>query len=252
MLDLTISIVNYHNEEDIRTMVATIEQYTPREITKKIYLIDNGDSTALTEIAKPYGDVTVIKSPGNIGFGRGHNQVLAQLDSRYHAIVNPDIVLTEDAFTPLLQYMDTHPLTGMTIPRILDDEGKLMSVYRKDPTVGDMILRRLPGMKKRKAAHTLQDEDYTKPFEVPFAQGSFLVVRTKLYREIGGFDERYFLYMEDADLCRTIRAKAKIEYVPYASVIHHWEQASGKSIKFLRIHLHSTRQYLQKCGWRLL
>ena len=82
MLDLTISIVNYHNEEDIRTMVATIEQYTPREITKKIYLIDNGDSTALTEIAKPYGDVTVIKSPGNIGFGRGHNQVLAQQVSR--------------------------------------------------------------------------------------------------------------------------------------------------------------------------
>lgn len=252
MLDLTISIVNYHNEQDIQAAVASIEQYTADTIRKRIYLIDNGDSDTLADIAKPYSDVTVVKSPGNIGFGRGHNQVLAQLDSRYHAIVNPDIVLTEDAFSELIRYMDAHPRTGMTVPRILDDEGKLLSVYRKDPTAGDMIIRRLPGMKKRKAAHTLQDEDYTRPFEVPFAQGSFLVLRTKLYQEIGGFDERYFLYMEDADLCRTIRALAKIEYVPYTSVIHHWQQASKKNIRFLRLHLHSMGQYFQKWGWKLL
>lgn len=252
MLDLTISIVNYHNEEDIKAAVATIEQYTSASISKRIYLIDNGDSAVLSDIAKPYSDVTVVKSPGNIGFGRGHNQVLSELDSRYHAIVNPDILLTEDVFAELIRYMEAHPLTGMTVPRILDDEGNLLSVYRKDPTAGDMIIRRLPGMKKRKAEHTLQNEDYTKPFEVPFAQGSFLVVRTELYREIGGFDERYFLYMEDADLCRTIRTRARIEYVPSASVIHHWKQASKKNMKFLKLHLQSMRQYFQKWGWKLL
>ena len=140
----------------------------------------------------------------------------------------------------------------MSVPRIVDEQGKLLSVYRRELTVWDMFLRMfLKGaFQKRQAYHTMQDMDYDRPFEVPFAQGSFLVVRTELFRQLGGFDERFFLYMEDADLCRRVNQVSKLWYCPDATVIHKWERGSHKNKKLFRIHVKSMISYFYKWGWK--
>lgn len=255
MKDLSITIVSYHNEEDVKKAVASIEAHTPASISKQIYIVDNVEpavaESPLAELAEQYEDVTYLPTGKNLGFGGGHNYVLEQLDSKCHAIVNPDIILEEDAFSKLLAFMEQESV-GMCVPRLVDEEGKLLAVYRRELTVWDMFIRMfLKGaFKKRQAYHTMQDADYSKPFEVPFAQGSFLVIRTELFKELGGFDERFFLYMEDADLCKRVNKVSRLCYCPDATVIHKWEKGSHKSGKLFKLHVQSMITYFGKWGWR--
>ena len=248
MKDLTVSIVAFNDEEDVLTAVRTIEEHTPSLIAKTIYVVDNSDKpNNLESSLKQFGDVEYLKQSENCGFGAGHNKVLDIIDSKYHAIVNPDIILKEDAFTPLLSFLNKSG-AGMAAPRILDENGELIKAYRLDPTPFDMFIRMfLKGMfKKREAKHTMQGMDYTKPFKVPFVQGSFLVIRTELFKKLHGFDERFFLYMEDADLCRRVNSVSNLIYCPDASVVHLWGQGSHKSMKLFRMHVSSMIKYFKK------
>ncbi|MBP8968724.1 MAG: glycosyltransferase family 2 protein [Lachnospiraceae bacterium] len=248
MKDLSISIVAFNDEEDVLTAVSSIEEHTPSLIAKTIYIIDNSDKpNNLSSSLAKFDDCVYMKQDKNLGFGAGHNRVLDIIDSRYHAIVNPDIILREDAFSPLISYLDNND-AGMVAPRILDENGDLIKAYRLDPTPFDMFIRMfLKGMfKKRKAHHTMQDMDYSRPFKVPFVQGSFLVIRTDLFRKLHGFDERFFLYMEDADLCRRVNSVSTLYYCPDASVIHLWGQGSHKSIRLFRLHVSSMIRYFKK------
>lgn len=265
MLDLTITIVSYHNEEDVKCAVESIERFTPADIKKHIFVVDNTDKEAVSEAAETkinteslllleqqYADVTCVATGKNLGFGGGHNFVLKDLNSRFHAIVNPDIILREDAFSALLTFMQDESI-GMCVPRLTDEDGELLSVYRRELTVWDMFLRMfLKGaFKKRQAHHTMQDADYSRPFDVPFAQGSFLLIRTELFKKLNGFDERFFLYMEDADLCKRVNAQSRLVYCPYATVVHKWERGSHKNGKLFKLHVQSMIAYFSKWHWKL-
>ena len=252
MIDLTITIVSYHNEEDVKAAVDSIEAFTPDTITKQIYIVDNAGES-LAGLESQYEDVTYLPTGKNLGFGAGHNYVKDRLDSKFHAIVNPDIVFKMDAISPLLAFMQDESI-GMCVPRLVDEEGNLLSVYRRELTVWDMFLRMfLKGaFKKRQAYHTMQDADFSKPFDVPFAQGSFLLIRTELFKSLGGFDDRFFLYMEDADFCKRVNEVSRLCYCPDASVIHKWEKGSHKSGKLFKLHLQSMFLYFCKWGWKLV
>ena len=259
-VQLSICIVAYNNYDDISKAVSSLEEFTPKAIIKQIYIVDNSvnsekqkdDLTVLkTEIDK-YEDVCIVSSGENLGFGKGHNFIIDRIESEYHAIVNPDIEFIEDAFTPIIKYMDNNRDVGMCIPNIVDENGERLQVYRKELTVSDMFIRMFFKnlFPKRVAEHTLQNENYTKPFQVPFGQGSFLVIRTELFKKLGGFDDRFFMYLEDADLCKRVNQISKLMYYPGASVIHKWEQGSHKNKKLLRYHIQSMRKYFQKWGYK--
>lgn len=256
---LSITIVAYRNYNDICNAVRTIEKFTDSKIAKRIYIVDNStwdeQASAVEQFKaflKNYADTEYLYVGRNLGFGKGHNFVLSRLDSEYHAIVNPDIILDSDAFSSILKYMDQKPDVGMCVPRITDEGGNLQEVYRRELTVADMFIRMFCKnlFAKRQAYHTMQNMDYTKPFQVPFAQGSFLVVRTQLFRELKGFDDDYFMYVEDADLCKRVNQVSKLMYYPGASVIHKWEKGSHKNGKLFKVHLQSTATYFKKWGYK--
>lgn len=253
MTDISITIVAYNDEEDVRNAVCSIMEYTAVTISKKLYIVDNSsEKNELKALEQEYPDVVYLNPGKNLGFGGGHNYVLPRLDSKFHAIVNPDIILTEDSFSVLLEFMEKKGI-GMAVPKLTDERGRLQMVYRRELTVLDMGIRMfLPShFKKRQSYHTMQEMDYQKPFLVPFAQGSFLVVRTELFRQLGGFDRRYFMYMEDADLCRQVNQRSSLWYCPDTAVIHKWERGSHKDRKLLKMHLTSMLRYFQKWGWKL-
>lgn len=254
MNDISIAIVAYNDEPDVRIAVESIEDHTPEKIKKHIYIIDNSETANhLADLAEAYPDVSYVPTGKNLGFGGAHNYVLDRLDSEFHAIVNPDIILKMDALGVLMDFMRTED-AGMSVPRLLDEGGNLLKVYRRELTVADMFIRMFARscFQKRQAYHTMQDMDYDKPFTVPFAQGSFFVIRTELFRQLGGFDERYFLYMEDADLCRRVNEVSKLRYCPGAAVIHKWERGSHKEGGLFRLHVRSMFAYFRKWGWRLV
>ena len=249
MKDLSVAIVAYNDEEDVKNAVESILRWTPDFISMTLYIVDNSTKeTGLKEL-ESNPNVVYINTGKNLGFGGGHNVVLPKLDSKYHAIVNPDILLKEDAFSKIVSFMDETGC-GMCVPRITDEDGNLLKVYRREVTVFDMFIRMFikGGFKKRRAYHTMQDMDYEKPFEVPFAQGSFLVIKTELFKKLKGFDERFFLYMEDADLCKRVNNVSNLLYFPGASVIQKWEKGSHKNLGLFKLHVSSMVKYFLK--WR--
>lgn len=265
MAKVLISIVYYGESEDIKKAVSSIRNMSSvragipasdrRQNTYLIAVVYNGGDRKVLESIAEKGDVRILDMPKNVGFGAGHNAAFKKFgkESDYIVIANPDIELRSDAIRSLTAFMDDNPDVGIAVPRLTDADGNLLAVYRRDPTVTDMFFRRfLPkAFKKRDAYHTMRDADYSSVFDVPFAQGSFLVVRSDLFRECGGFDKRYFLYMEDADLCRKIRKTHRCVYFPGAEVVHLWKRGSKKDGKLFRIHVISMLKYFNKWGWKL-
>lgn len=253
MTDITISIVAYDNEADVRRAVTSIEEHTDPKLRKTIYVIDNGrELNDLQELTAQYEDVRYYRMVKNLGFGGGHNYVIPMLDAPYHAIVNPDIVLTEDSLSILCDFMK-RTNAGMAVPRLVGTDGKLQAAYRRQPTVLDMGIRMFfPNhFKRRQRYHTLQEMDYSKPFRVPFAQGSFLVVKTKAFEWLEGFDPRYFMYMEDADLSRGINLITEgVWYCPDTTVIHRWERGSHKDPQLLKYHFQSMFRFFRRWRWQ--
>lgn len=256
---LSISIVVYRKYDDVIEAVDSIEKQTSSQLKKTIYIVDNSqvgehhyERMTFEKHLRQYTDVVYINTGENLGFGKGHNYVMERLQSEYHAIVNPDIVLNEDAFSALISYMEKTD-AGMTIPRLLNEQGDLLDAYRRNPTVFDMYLRMFTKKvcQKRRDCHSMKDQDYTQPFQVPFGQGSFLVIRTELWKRLKGFDDRYFMYLEDADLCRRVNQISKLMYCPDATVVHRWEKASHKNMKLFSIHMKSMFTYFNKWGWKL-
>ena len=256
MPNLSICVVAYHNYNNIETIINSIEKHTDSSINKTIYIVDNSndgnsdDGKQFKNIIDKYPDVVYLNTGENLGFAKGHNYVLNRIGSDYHAIVNPDIVLVEDSFSKIIQFMEDDQSIGMCVPKMVDAEGNMQLAYRKDPTPVDMFIRMFcPNLfPKRYRQHTLQNQDYSQPFQVPFAHGSFLVIRTELFKKLGGFDERFFLYIEDADLCRRVNQISKVMYFPGTEVIHKWEKGSHKNKKLFYYHVKSMYLYFKKWG----
>ena len=97
----------------------------------------------------------------------------------------------------------------------------------------------------------MQDMDFSKTFQVPFGQGSFLIIRSELFKEIGGFDDNFFMYVEDADLCKRVNQVSKLMYYPGARVIHKWEKGSHKNRMLLKYHVQSMIYYFRKWGMKI-
>ncbi|MBO4834647.1 MAG: glycosyltransferase [Lachnospiraceae bacterium] len=252
--DISLAMVSYHNAEDIIPAIESIEEHTDAEIQKQILIIDNADEPELFRgLVEKYDDVTYVNPGENIGYARGNNYIIDQLDSRYHVIANPDIMFTEDSLKKIIQYMDDTVGIGMVIPKIIGQDGELLPIYRKELTLFDLFTRRyLKGLfKSRIAKHTLSDQDYSEPFQVPFGQGSFLVIRTDLFRQLNGFDENYFLYVEDADLCKRVNRYSKLIYYPDTTVMHKWKRGSATDRDLLKAHIKSVNYYFKKWGVKL-
>lgn len=258
---LSVSIVAYNNYSDVCKAIESIQHHTSSEIEMNVFVIDNSCraendeerihfETAISE----NGNITYVNTNKNLGFGRGHNYVLEQLHSEYHAIVNPDIEIHEDVFSSIISYMNSAPEVGMCIPRMVDQTGKQQMVCRRELTIADMFIRMFCSsfFPKRMSWHTMQDMNYENTFEVPFAQGSFLVCRTGLLQELKGFDDRFFMYLEDADLCKRVNLCSKVMYYPGCTVVHKWEKGSHKNMKLFSFHIQSMVKYFKKWGLKII
>ena len=220
-------------------------------------VVDNGSSDEIRDAVQSMGGIYV--RPGkNLGFGGGHNLALKQLadvDAPYHLILNPDIVFDEDVLGRLADVMDSHPDVGLVMPKILYPDGSHQYLCKLLPAPIDLVLRRfLPGpwkglARRRTAFYELRFLDSNTPAYVPSLSGCFMFARRSVLEEVGGFDERFFLYMEDVDLCRRMLGVSRLLYWPGVTVEHVHQMGSYRSRKLLLLHMRSAIQYFNKWGW---
>ena len=252
MKAVSVSIVSYNNADELPSVLDSLFAAT-KGVALSVYVVDNhsADDT-LKLLAAQYPQVTVLALDDNVGFGAAHNRVLPLLTSEYHVILNPDIVFENDVLTALCRYLDEDSEAVLATPLILNTDGTPQAVPRVLPKRRYMFagqLERFGGVfRKWRDAYTRRKETFTQPTPVEFCTGCFMMWRTEALRTLGGFDDRFFMYMEDADLSRRGATLGKLMLCPQVTVTHAWKKASGKSWHFLKIHLRSMRLYFAK--WR--
>lgn len=253
---VTASIVSYNGCEEVARAASSVLSYT-KGVDLTLYLIDNAspDGTGQRLAAMDFGPrAKVLCLPQNVGFGKGHNAVLQALDSRYHAVINPDIELTEDAVARLCAWLDAHPEAVMATPRLVFPDGREQYTAKRLPSLLALAARQLPlpflkGVERR---YLMLDRDLTVPQEIDFCTGCFFVIRTEVFKAIGGFDESYFMYVEDADITREAQRYGKVFYVPVAQVTHAWHRDANRKWKNFWMQIRSMFHYWHKWGFKLV
>ena len=248
---ITASIVIYH------TPVGEISRLLDCVIQSNIdilYLIDNSSNDSLRVFSSISPKVIYIYSD-NLGFGHGHNIGIVksiEASADYHVVINPDVYWNEPMIEELREFMDRHLECGLVMPKILYPNGNIQYLCKLLPTPLDLFGRRFfpKGIQKRRDARfELHDSGYDKVMEVPSLSGCFMFMRVEILRKVGGFDERYFMYAEDLDLCRRIGEVSKTMYYPKVSIYHEYGKGSYKNRKLLKYHICSVIKYFNKWGW---
>lgn len=254
--DCIASVVLYKNPEwMIRNVVSS---FLATSLNVKLYIIDNSPAPLSKSILE--GMPVFYHHLGeNVGYGRGHNwSIFRSEPSRYHLILNPDVIIAPGTLEKLIGYMDAHTDTGMISPRVLNDDETLQPLNKRHPSVLDLFLRRYYSgsgsgyFKKRLDHYEMKDNGYDHICEVPFMTGAFMFCRTAVLKAVKGFDPRFFLYFEDADLSRKIQeAGHRTIYYPHAQITHLWQRASQKRLEMTAIFILSGIKYFRKWGWKL-
>ncbi len=252
---VTVSVVLYrHRLEEVRNL---FEQLAADPALAGWAIVDNGGADEACALAASLGGLCL--RPGrNLGFGAAHNLALRSLPATgapYHVILNPDIGLEGGAFAALASVMNAKPEVGLVMPRVLYPDGSNQFLCKLLPAPLDLALRRLaPGIVKRFfrnriATFDLRAFDYESPVFVPSLSGCFMFTRRAVLDAVSGFDERFFLYMEDIDLCRRMAARSELLYWPEVTVRHEHQMESYRNFRVLLLHLRSAIAYFNKWGW---
>ena len=248
-LQISASIVLY--KEALETLQKTINCFLETPLQKHLFLVDNSPTDILKkEFNHP--EITYIFMGENVGFGKGHNQVIAKIktQSAYHLVLNPDVVFHPQVIPNLIHTLENDATLSMISPKIEYPNGDLQYTCRAYPTVLEMFLRRFWIFKTRVQKRGDRKLNASKPFYPDFIHGCFLLFKTDDFIEVGGFDPRYFLYMEDVDICRKIDEINKLKiYYPAETVLHIHRKGSAKKAKLFYHHLVSAYKYFKKWGF---
>lgn len=248
---ITASIVLYNNRKgDIDRVL----DCALRSSISKIYIIDHSEDNRLKNEIKINERLEYIKHE-NLGYGSGHNIGLRKAISNqasYHLVLNPDIYWTGDIVKPLKEYLEENPDVAQVMPKVFYPNGDLQYLCKMCPSPFDLIFKRfLPGKltQKRIEKFQLRFTGYDKPMNVPYLSGCFMFFRVSALKEVGLFDERFFMYPEDIDITRRMHAKYKTMFYPYVSIVHAHAAESKTSKRMLKIHISNMIKYFNKWGW---
>jgi GT2 family glycosyltransferase len=223
--ELTAVLVNYNAGPEIRVALQSIASEMAGRGWEAI-VVDNvstdGSSDYVWEFA-PHA--RVLRNTVNVGFGRGINQGVAGSKAPYILIMNPDCRLDFGSLTTMRAELETRPRCAIVGPRVLDPDGSDQGSARGDPDMLTGLFGRTGPLRflfpwasasRRNVVNTGRQSA-----TVDWVSGACMLVRRAAFDEVTGFDARYFLYWEDADLCRRLRARGyEIRYVPAATAVH--------------------------------
>jgi GT2 family glycosyltransferase len=251
---LTISLVVYHSKPvDLLPLIKSINQIN---VPVKLIVSDNSKTNQL-QLFIEENDGHYMFNNANLGYGKAHNKAIqfAPNLAPYHLVVNPDVVINKDCIENAIAYLQQNPNTGLLMPKVLYPDGQIQHLCKLLPTPFDLIFRRFVPksvaqlFKNKLEQYELKNKDYHKPMHLNNLSGCFMLIPHKVFKQVGLFDENFFMYLEDTDLSRRISNEFDAIYLPSVSIIHNYEKGSYKSKKLLFYHVKSAIYYFGKWGW---
>ncbi len=246
-----------YNSPDVFVTLDNFKSEILPNFAAHIYIFDNNSNDDYQQKLAKYQNemITIHFAPDNAGFGHGHNYNIDHCTEEFMLICNPDILVDQESFELLLVQASAQE-HAMLAPSVLYPDGSEQYLVRRKLDVFDYILRFIPfGFIKRlfdKRLAYFECRDLTSEMqEVMFVSGCFMLTRRQDLVDVDGFDERFFMYFEDNDLCQKYRhASKKIVYLPEASVVHYYGKEAHKSMKVFKIFISSMIKYFNKWGWK--
>jgi len=271
---LSVSIVTYAPDFDLlrrtlsslRTAADYVAAHGPvGKVTLR--LVDNGPGDGWRQplevlLAKEWecagcGSWEILFLGRNVGFGMGHNAALEDLNTEYHLVLNPDVVMAEDALAQAISFMKENPDVGLLVPFAVDGSGKRQYLCKRYPAVFDLFLRGFTPrciqslFEARLARYEMRGITERETVKsIPIASGCFMFFRSSVLSAVGGFSKDYFLYFEDFDLSVRTAKAARIAYVPKVKITHFGGSAAKKGAKHVKMFLKSAFIFFTKYGWK--
>lgn len=251
MVRLGVSIVVY---KDLMNTINIIEALTKLDFVH-VSIVDNSP-LANEQIAK-YSSITYIHNPSNPGFGAAHNIAMRASMANgidYHLIINPDIFFDSAIIRKLMDFMDAHPMIGAAMPKVIYPDGRIQRLAKLIPTPLNYFMRRFMPIAMIKNwlndAYELKQYDYTYVIDAPFLSGCFTMFRTEVLKKFGGFDEGFFMYFEDNDICRNVlNVGYRCTVYPDVQVIHDHTPKHFDKWATIKMYFSSAFYYFNKWGW---
>jgi GT2 family glycosyltransferase len=252
---ITSSIVLY-NTDNIH-LFRLLKCIVSSKAVDRIILVDNSPIRQdLNLFHLP--NVTYIHLGKNLGYGAGHNIAIRkaiQDEADFHFVLNPDIYFQSDALYHMISRMREDPTIGQLMPKVVYPDGSLQYLCKLIPNPFDLFFRRflhgpLKEIARKNAEHfELRFTEYNYEMDIPNLSGCFMLFRTSALKEIGLFDERFFMYAEDVDITRRMHAKYRTIFYPNAVIVHEHARDSYKITKMLWVHIINVIRYFNKWGW---
>lgn len=244
---------------------AADQLYARKAISASLWLVDNSDDgdyfAKLEAFCCRYSDhslsLRAVKAPGNLGYGGGNNLALQNLNSSYHLVINPDVVVQPDTLWQAVDYLDANDHVAMLSPQVINADGTKHHVVKTYPDCLTLLLRYLgssylsrkfAGRLSRYQCDHLVDQPDT---SVELAGGCFQFMRSEIFKQLNGFDDRFFMYFEDYDLSIRAKALGAIAYVPAVKISHAGGDVGRKNWRHHLFFSVSAWRFFNKHGWRL-
>lgn len=256
-MDLSIIIVNYHSQDKLANCLRSISEADLSGISFEVVVVENNSGDQLAAMVNRLPFARLIVSNKNLGMGRGNNLGVKYSTGEMILISNPDIVFKPQAIKTLIAEFKKNSEIGLIGPKLLNPDGTLQYSCARFPRWYMPILRRTffgKIFKKALKDYSMHDFDHQQNLAVDWLFGACFLVDRQDIKNQKLFDERFFMYFEDTDLCRRIwKNKKKVWYCADAEVFHdHQRQSASKNIftnRVLRIHLKSWWKYFLKWGF---
>jgi N-acetylglucosaminyl-diphospho-decaprenol L-rhamnosyltransferase len=227
--EVSAVLVNYNAGEELATALRSI-QADCAAIPWEAIVVDNASTDGSHEAAATFVHTTLVRNASNVGFGRAVNQAVSLSEAPLILLMNPDCRLVPGALAALRSALGRETSCAVAGPRILDPDGGVQGSARGDPDLLTGLFGRTGALRALipflpvARRNVVAEEAVRSPAQsvvVDWVSGACVLIRRDAFLDAGGFDERFFLYWEDADLCRRLRGRGyHVRYVPGATAIH--------------------------------
>lgn len=234
---LLLLFVAYHpSEREIANLNACLSSLSP-EIGYAVVANDHKPGEPVDQLS--FKADYFLSNADNLGYGRAVNRLVTHLGRLppYVGVLNTDLSWPIGTFECLLDWLEQHPEVNLAVPQILDTTGNSQKLCKQTPTVLALFSRRfLPEsikpswLKRYDSWYVMADHDYMEAFDAPYLSGCCMLIRSDAFCRIGGFDERFFLYLEDADITRSLARSGRCIHLPVASIMHGWGRGNYRDL----------------------
>lgn len=226
---LSIIIVNWNTKGPLLRCLESVFRYI-KGIPFDVTLVDNGSwDGSLPAVIEKYPTVKIIANDSNLGFARANNQAITSTSGKYCLLLNSDTEITEQTCEKMLEFMEHNPSVGIIGAKLLNMDGTMQNSFDNIPTLTTELLNKSMLRSFFPQKYPSKRTLIIAPFEVESIIGACMLIRRKALEEVGLFDEDFFVFLEETDLCyRMKKAGWKVIYLPQAQVYH--LQGSSKAI----------------------